>query len=88
MRKSFSLTHEAIHNTIKTTIDVKEFGTYKTATAIMLLVPAGKPVDTAIESLLPDKGDILIDGGNTYFTLSAKVHFFGMGIRRKRARWS
>jgi 6-phosphogluconate dehydrogenase len=57
----------------------------------MLLVPAGKPVDTAIESLLPylDKGDILIDGGNTYFTdtdrrftaLSAKgIHFFGMGI--------
>jgi 6-phosphogluconate dehydrogenase len=46
-----------------------------------------KPVDTAIESLLPylDKGDILIDGGNTYFTdtdrrftaLSAKgIHFW------------
>jgi 6-phosphogluconate dehydrogenase len=32
-------------------------------------VPAGKPVDTAIE-ITPylDKGDILIDGGNTYFT--------------------
>jgi 6-phosphogluconate dehydrogenase len=55
----------------------------------MLLVPAGKPVDTAIESLHHlDKGDILIDGGNTYFTdtdrrftASAKgIHFFGMGI--------
>jgi hypothetical protein len=40
-----------------------------------------------------DKGDILIDGGNTYFTdtdrrftaLSAKgIHFFGMGIRRRK----
>lgn len=59
--------------------------------AIMLLVPAGAPVDGAINSLLPflDEGDIIIDGGNTYFTdtdrrykeLSSKgIHFFGMGI--------
>lgn len=59
--------------------------------AIMLLVPAGAPVDGAIQSLLPflDQGDIIIDGGNTYFTdtdrrykeLSSKgIHFFGMGI--------
>src|SRR3954452_17512047 len=33
--------------------------------AIMLLVPAGKPVDSAINSLLPylEPGDIVIDGG-------------------------
>ncbi|MGE8556659.1 MAG: NADP-dependent phosphogluconate dehydrogenase [Chryseobacterium jejuense] len=59
--------------------------------AIMLLVPAGAPVDGAIQTLLPflDQGDIIIDGGNTYFTdtdrrykeLSSKgIHFFGMGI--------
>ncbi|PRD48080.1 NADP-dependent phosphogluconate dehydrogenase [Sphingobacterium haloxyli] len=59
--------------------------------AIMLLVPAGKPVDAAIASLVPflDKGDIIVDGGNTYFPdtdrrfneLSEKgIHFFGMGI--------
>lgn len=59
--------------------------------AIMLLVPAGAPVDGAIQTLLPflDEGDIIIDGGNTYFTdtdrrykeLSSKgIHFFGMGI--------
>lgn len=70
--KVFSLTHEANpQHRIKATIDVKEFvGLIKQPRAIMLLVPAGKPVDTAIESLLPylDKGDILIDGGNTYFT--------------------
>ncbi len=58
---------------------------------IMLLVPAGKIVDTVIESLLPhlDKGDIIIDGGNSFYTdtdrresyLSEKgIHFFGAGV--------
>ena len=37
---------------------------------IILLIPAGKPVDMAIASLLPnlDKGDIVIDGGNSLWT--------------------
>ncbi|MEJ7829580.1 MAG: NADP-dependent phosphogluconate dehydrogenase [Segetibacter sp.] len=59
--------------------------------AIMLLVPAGKIVDAAIQNLLPhlEAGDIVIDGGNSYFPdtdrrvaeLAMKgVHFFGMGI--------
>ena len=58
---------------------------------IMLLVPAGKIVDNVIESLLPllDKGDIIIDGGNSFYTdtdrresyLSDKgIHFFGAGV--------
>jgi 6-phosphogluconate dehydrogenase len=36
---------------------------------IMLMVPAGKPVDAAIQSLKPhlQAGDLLIDGGNTFF---------------------
>ena len=36
---------------------------------IMLMVPAGKPTDAAIQSLVPhlEKGDLLIDGGNTFF---------------------
>jgi 6-phosphogluconate dehydrogenase len=55
----------------------------------MLLVPAGKPVDTAIESLLPDKGDILIDGGNTYDYLTRpKFTFLEWVSGGKRARWS
>ena len=35
----------------------------------MLLVPAGKPVDDVIESLVPllEKGDIIIDAGNSYY---------------------
>ncbi len=58
---------------------------------IMLLVPAGKPVDTVIESLKPKltKGDIIIDGGNSFYTdtdrrfeyLAAEgIHFFGSGV--------
>ena len=57
---------------------------------IMLLVPAGKIVDAVIESLLPllDAGDIIIDGGNSFFTdtdrreayLKEKgINFFGAG---------
>lgn len=58
---------------------------------IMLLVPAGKPVDSVIEDLLPhlDKGDLIIDGGNSFFTdtdrreayLKSKgIFFFGSGV--------
>ncbi|GHT57814.1 6-phosphogluconate dehydrogenase, decarboxylating [Bacteroidia bacterium] len=58
---------------------------------IMMLVPAGKPVDDVIESLLPllQPGDIVIDGGNSFFedTLrrttymqSKQMHFVGMGV--------
>jgi 6-phosphogluconate dehydrogenase len=36
---------------------------------IMMMIRAGKPVDEVIENLLPylDKGDIIIDGGNSHF---------------------
>ena len=58
---------------------------------IIFLVKAGKPVDMVIEELLPliDKGDILIDGGNSQWTdtirrekdLAAKgIHFVGSGV--------
>jgi 6-phosphogluconate dehydrogenase len=58
---------------------------------IMMLVPAGKPVDDVIESLLPylETDDIVIDGGNSYYKdtirriayLQGKgIHFFGMGV--------
>nr|WP_299174021.1 NADP-dependent phosphogluconate dehydrogenase [uncultured Allomuricauda sp.] len=58
---------------------------------IMLLVPAGKIVDAVIEGLLPhlDEGDIIIDGGNSFFTdtdrreayLKEKgINFFGAGV--------
>ena len=58
---------------------------------IMLLVPAGKIVDSVIEDLLPliSEGDLIIDGGNSLFTdtdrresyLKEKgIHFFGTGV--------
>lgn len=58
---------------------------------IMMLVPAGKPVDNVIESLLPlvEKGDIVIDGGNSHYTDTLRrvtyleekgIHFMGMGV--------
>jgi len=36
---------------------------------VMLMVKAGKPVDDFIEMLIPllDKGDIIIEGGNSHF---------------------
>lgn len=41
----------------------------KTPRKIMLMVKAGKPVDDFIELLIPhlEKGDIIIDGGNSHF---------------------
>ncbi|HRE52469.1 MAG TPA: decarboxylating NADP(+)-dependent phosphogluconate dehydrogenase [Flavitalea sp.] len=41
----------------------------KSPRKIMLMVKAGKPVDDFIELLIPhlDKGDIIIDGGNSHF---------------------
>jgi 6-phosphogluconate dehydrogenase len=58
---------------------------------IMMLVPAGKPVDDVIASLLPlvKQGDIIIDGGNSHYTDTIRrvtylkekgIHFMGMGV--------
>tara|TARA_B110000263_G_C15262615_1_gene489564 strand:+ start:38 stop:1432 length:1395 start_codon:yes stop_codon:yes gene_type:complete len=58
---------------------------------IMLLVPAGSPVDSVIEKLLPflDEGDVIIDGGNSHFDdterrfkfLNSKnINFIGAGV--------
>lgn len=42
----------------------------ETPRKVMMLVKAGQPVDDFIEQLIPhlDKGDIIIDGGNSLFT--------------------
>lgn len=41
----------------------------KTPRKVMLMVKAGQPVDAFIEQLIPllDKGDVIIDGGNSQF---------------------
>lgn len=46
----------------------------KTPRKVMLMVKAGKPVDDFIELLIPhlEKGDIIIDGGNSHFPDSTR----------------
>ena len=59
--------------------------------AIMMLVPAGEPVDEVISDILPvlDDGDLIIDGGNSHFSdtdvradklADQDIRFFGVGI--------
>ena len=58
-------------NRVNATTDVATFvQALATPRKIMMLVPAGKIVDAVIEGLLPhiDAGDIIIDGGNSFFT--------------------
>ncbi|KFF24949.1 NADP-dependent phosphogluconate dehydrogenase [Chryseobacterium vrystaatense] len=63
----------------------------ETPRKIILMVPAGKPVDAVLESITPllSKGDIVIDAGNSYFKdtnrrvadlASKDLHFMGMGV--------
>src|SRR5881275_870312 len=57
----------------------------------MMMVKAGQPVDSVIGQLAPllEKGDVLIDGGNSLFTDTERrdkeleetgIHFVGMGV--------
>ncbi|MCC6823199.1 MAG: NADP-dependent phosphogluconate dehydrogenase [Verrucomicrobia subdivision 3 bacterium] len=59
--------------------------------AVMMLIPAGAPVDAVIHDLLPHlaHGDLIIDGGNSHFTdtdLRARmlaergIQFLGVGV--------
>ena len=52
---------------------------------IWIMVPAGKPVDSTIDTLLPllAKGDILIDGGNSFFkdSMARAERVASQGIR-------
>jgi 6-phosphogluconate dehydrogenase len=58
---------------------------------ILMMIPAGAPVDGAIASLKPylSKGDLIIDGGNSHFADTERrvkelqedeLHFIGMGV--------
>ncbi len=65
--------------------------TLKTPRVILVMVKAGPPVDYVIEDLAPllDEGDIIIDGGNSLFTDTARryetlaergIRFVGSGV--------
>ncbi|XJS11547.1 NADP-dependent phosphogluconate dehydrogenase [Aerococcaceae bacterium WGS1372] len=77
---------------LKATYSIEEFiDSLEKPRKILLMVQAGKGTDATIENLLPhlDEGDILIDGGNTYYKdtirrneylANSGVNFIGTGI--------
>ncbi|APH04505.1 NADP-dependent phosphogluconate dehydrogenase [Bacillus weihaiensis] len=83
---------EAKGKNVVGTYSIEEFvQSLETPRKILLMVKAGVPTDATIEQLLPhlDKGDILIDGGNTLYTDTQRrnkdlaesgIHFIGTGV--------
>jgi 6-phosphogluconate dehydrogenase len=77
---------------IETTRSWQEFvDALETPRRIWMMVPAGKPVDSVIDTLKPylTPEDIVIDGGNSYFKDTERrareleasgLRFFGMGV--------
>src|SRR3954451_6927595 len=77
---------------IQPTRTLEEFvAALKKPRVAMMMVKAGPPVDSVIGQLAPllEKGDVIIDGGNSLFTdtqrrerelQSTGIHFVGMGV--------
>src|SRR5674536_131129 len=90
--KAAALRKEAEKRDIRCTSNLKEFiSSLVLPRTIILLVPAGAPVDSVIKELSPhlQKDDLIIDSGNSYFkdtdlrTIRLKekgILFMGMGI--------
>lgn len=86
------LKNEAKGRNFVGTYSIEEFvNSLEKPRKILLMVQAGAATDATIASLQPylDKGDILIDGGNTLFTdtirrnealSEAGIHFIGTGV--------
>lgn len=83
---------EAEGKNVVGTYSIEEFvASLEKPRKILLMVKAGTPTDATIQSLLPhlEKGDILIDGGNTYYKDTQRrnrelaesgIHFIGTGV--------
>lgn len=90
--KTVAVESENSRGVLHATTSVNEFvSALEKPRKIMMLVPAGAPVDTVIEQLLPhlEEGDLLLDGGNSHFhdtdtrydALTKKgIHYMGVGI--------
>jgi len=77
---------------IQPTRTIEEFvAALKKPRIAMMMIKAGKPVDIVIGEVAPllERGDVLIDGGNSLFTDTQRrgkeleekgVHFVGMGV--------
>lgn len=84
--------NQLAHKNLKGFSDLSNFiQSLESPRALMMLVPAGKIVDSIIAELIPllHTGDILIDGGNSHFADTERrtkelkekgIHFIGMGI--------
>lgn len=90
--KTDEMLKEAKGKKIVGTYSIEEFvNSLEKPRKILLMVKAGTATDATIEQLLPhlDKGDILIDGGNTYYKDTQRrsklladrgIHFIGTGV--------
>jgi 6-phosphogluconate dehydrogenase len=91
-RKRALLLEEGADYSVAKADDLKAFlATLEKPRKIMLLVPAGPIVDSVIHELKPnlDKGDIVIDGGNSHFADTERredllnadgIEFLGVGV--------
>ena len=87
-----ALRKESADRDIRGAENIPDFiGLLRTPRAIMMLVPAGAPVDSVINDLLVhvQPGDLIIDAGNSYFkdtnlrarNLTEKgIQFLGVGV--------
>jgi 6-phosphogluconate dehydrogenase len=91
-----SKTEEVVHDNpdknLKGTYSVEEFvDSIEKPRRIVLMVQAGRGTDATIQSLVPhlDQGDVLIDGGNTFFQDTIRrsneladsgINFIGTGV--------
>lgn len=90
--KSTAVIEENPGKKLVLTETIEEFvDSLETPRRIVLMVQAGKGTDLVIQSLLPhlDKGDVLIDGGNTFFKDTIRrseelaesgINFIGTGV--------
>ncbi|WP_025948594.1 NADP-dependent phosphogluconate dehydrogenase [Geobacillus thermocatenulatus] len=90
--KTDEFLQEAKGKNIVGTYSIEEFvNALEKPRKILLMVKAGAPTDATIEQLKPhlEKGDIVIDGGNTYFKDTQRrneelaklgIHFIGTGV--------
>ena len=87
-----ALRKEAENRDIRGATSLKEFvALLCVPRSVMMLVPAGPPVDAVIRELLPflERGDLIIDGGNSHFSdmevrtralAKCGIQFLGVGI--------
>lgn len=90
--KTESVVKEHPDKNFKATYTIEEFvDSIEKPRRILLMVKAGAATDATIQELLPhlDKGDVLIDGGNTFFKdtmrrneelANSGINFIGTGV--------